>query len=119
DEEKYASTASHGGGVSAMKSSKLKPTFNRTGKRYEGERKRRARGTLSSEVCEKLPLEYLLYLLRRAAGSREKTEMFICSLSAKTVTYKGQLTCSQLFEYYKDLNDPGLTTHLAMVHSRF
>lgn len=44
---------------------------------------------------------------------------FPCSLSASTITYKGQFTCSQLYDYYEDLCDPHYHSKFAMVHSRF
>ncbi len=45
--------------------------------------------------------------------------MYICSLSSQTVTYKGQLTPEQVMGYYTDLQEPHFTSHMALVHSRF
>lgn len=44
---------------------------------------------------------------------------YICSLSAKTIVYKGLFTSDQLWEYYTDLKDPEFETYLALVHTRF
>ena len=44
---------------------------------------------------------------------------YICSLSTKTIIYKGMLTTDQLSVYFDDLNDKDFTSHVAMVHSRF
>ncbi|KAK0097828.1 hypothetical protein PV326_013412 [Microctonus aethiopoides] len=44
---------------------------------------------------------------------------YICSLSLKTVVYKGQLTADQLWRYFGDLNCPRFETSLALVHTRF
>ncbi len=44
---------------------------------------------------------------------------YMCSLSARTLVYKGQLTAEQLPRYFPDLMAPEYTSHLAMVHSRF
>lgn len=44
---------------------------------------------------------------------------YICSLSRKTVVYKGQLTSDQLWTYFPDLSDPMYDTYLALVHTRF
>eukprot|EP01050_Picozoa_sp_SAG11_P005590 SAG11_NODE_400_length_9761_cov_5.916373_4_plen_858_part_00 len=44
---------------------------------------------------------------------------YLCSLSAKTMTYKGQLTCEQVFLYYPDLCSEEMESHIALVHSRF
>ena len=46
-------------------------------------------------------------------------EFYWASLSTKTLVYKGQLRTDQLPEYYPDLNDPRVTSALALVHSRF
>ncbi|XP_051158706.1 uncharacterized protein LOC127280028 [Leptopilina boulardi] len=44
---------------------------------------------------------------------------YICSLSLRTVVYKGQLTADQLWEYFPDLKSPRFETYLALVHTRF
>ncbi|KAJ1485201.1 class II glutamine amidotransferase domain-containing protein [Baffinella frigidus] len=46
-------------------------------------------------------------------------ELYICSLSANVVTYKGMLKSEQVMEYYQDLEDVDFESHCAMVHSRF
>lgn len=46
-------------------------------------------------------------------------DLYVCSLSSQTITYKGQLTPEQVYGYYKDLQNPDFTSHLALVHSRF
>ncbi|MFC6726692.1 glutamate synthase subunit alpha, partial [Halobium palmae] len=67
-----------------------------------------------------------LYVGRRAA---EKTvgasdvdgaaRFYVCSLSRKTLVYKGLLTAEQLRSYYPDLADERLDSQLALVHARF
>ena len=57
--------------------------------------------------------------LRRKSGLTQADMLYICSLSAKTIVYKGMLTPAQLFPFYRDLQNPDYKTHLAMVHSRF
>jgi glutamate synthase (NADPH/NADH) large chain len=44
---------------------------------------------------------------------------YLCSLSSRTVVYKGMLTPAQLAPYYPDLGDETLESALALVHSRF
>ncbi|KAK9869813.1 hypothetical protein WA026_003542 [Henosepilachna vigintioctopunctata] len=44
---------------------------------------------------------------------------YICSLSRKTVVYKGQLTSDQLWSYFLDLSDPLYEAFLTLVHTRF
>ena len=46
-------------------------------------------------------------------------EFYISSLSARTIVYKGMLIAHQTDHFFKDLNDPDLESHFAMVHSRF
>ncbi|MCS6824542.1 MAG: glutamate synthase large subunit [Cytophagaceae bacterium] len=43
----------------------------------------------------------------------------ISCLSYKTITYKGQFTTGQVRNYFPDLNNNGVVSALAVVHSRF
>ncbi|KAL8095758.1 glutamate synthase 1 [NADH], chloroplastic isoform X1 [Apium graveolens] len=74
--------------------------------------------------------EQQLYILRRVSmvairaalnlqhGSVK--DFYICSLSSRTVVYKGQLKPNQLKEYYySDLGNQRFTSYMALVHSRF
>ncbi|GLU12011.1 hypothetical protein SLE2022_287200 [Rubroshorea leprosula] len=75
-------------------------------------------------------LEQQMYILRRLSmvairaalnlqhgGSRD---FYICSLSSRTVVYKGQLKPDQLKAYYHaDLGDERFTSYMALIHSRF
>jgi glutamate synthase (NADPH/NADH) large chain len=70
--------------------------------------------------------ERMLYLARNRVINQMLNDkriataaFYICSLSAKTIIYKGQLTSGQVPKFYADLRDPDYTSHLAMVHSRF
>ena len=44
---------------------------------------------------------------------------YVCSLSTKTIVYKGQFNPCQLWEYFDDLKDPEFKTYLCIVHTRF
>ncbi|HZZ56961.1 MAG TPA: glutamate synthase large subunit [Opitutaceae bacterium] len=44
---------------------------------------------------------------------------YVCSLSHKTLVYKGMLLTTQLEQYFTDLGHPAMETALALVHSRF
>ncbi len=46
-------------------------------------------------------------------------DFYICSLSSKTICYKGMFFAWQLFDYYPDLNDEDLESALAIVHQRY
>ena len=66
----------------------------------------------------------ILALDRRAFVLRKRAEhdiegVYLASLSARTITYKGMLTSHQLDEFYPDLSDDLLVSGLALVHSRF
>ena len=69
-----------------------------------------------------------LYVLRRefeqsaqreeeAASSYEGT--YVCSLSSRTIVYKGMFLVGQLRKFYVDLQSEDYRTAIAMVHSRF
>eukprot|EP00981_Chlorochromonas_danica_P010245 scaffold3058_cov165-Ochromonas_danica.AAC.36 len=65
-----------------------------------------------------------LYRIRRMVESELLSNellssFYVCSLSSQTITYKGQLTPEQVFEYYHDLRSEDFASHMALVHSRF
>lgn len=65
-------------------------------------------------------LERQLYLLRKKIERRTSDpDFYIVSLSSKHIVYKGMLSSLQLRRYFKDLQNPYLTSGLALVHSRF
>jgi len=70
-------------------------------------------------------LEIELYKLRRKISKTwqrndlKREQAYICSLSCRTIVYKGYLTNSQLRNYYNDLKSGNMVTDLAIVHSRF
>ena len=68
-----------------------------------------------------LALERSLYRIRKKVERRTRSDedFYICSLSSRTIIYKGMLTSGQLRRFYPDLNDRFLTSGVALVHSRF
>ncbi|MGO2860020.1 MAG: glutamate synthase large subunit [Brevibacterium sp.] len=61
-------------------------------------------------------------LRRRAYIVRKRLDLagiYFPSLSPTTITYKGMLETGQLARYYTELDDPRLTSRIALVHSRF
>jgi glutamate synthase (NADPH/NADH) large chain len=71
-------------------------------------------------------LERRLYLARKiaeraalAAGGDIARHFYVCSLSARTIVYKGMLISTQLHGFFPDLADPRFKTAIALVHSRF
>ena len=70
--------------------------------------------------------ERKLYVIRkrsghaiRALGLARANELYVPSFSAQTIVYKGMLLAHQVGEFYLDLQDPRLTSALALVHQRF
>ncbi|CAI2718652.1 glutamate synthase large subunit [Nitrospina watsonii] len=71
--------------------------------------------------------ERKLYILRKQAGRAIRASglaqlyesYYICSLSSKTIVYKGQLMAPQVGRYYLDVSDPRMTSALSLVHSRY
>jgi len=65
----------------------------------------------------------VMELERRAFCLRKRIErttgVYLPSLSARTLTYKGMLTTHQLSAYFPDLDDPRFASAIALVHSRF
>ncbi len=60
----------------------------------------------------------LLYITRREFEQGNE-DTYICSLSSRTIVYKGMFLVNQLREFYKDLQDKEYQTAIAIVHSRF
>jgi glutamate synthase (NADPH/NADH) large chain len=67
---------------------------------------------------EPIQLDRVAFVLRKRV-EHEVDGVYIPSLSARTIVYKGMLTGHQLDEYYPDLSDPRFESGLALVHSRF
>ena len=63
-------------------------------------------------------LERRLYILRRRI-EKSGADLYIYSLSARTVVYKGLLLAPQLPLFYTDLTDPRFTSPVALVHQRY
>jgi len=77
-----------------------------------------------SDMTDDLAFERKLYVLRKRAHSAIRSDRgdpywYPCSLSGRTLVYKGMLMPKQVGEYFPDLHDPDLTSALALVHSRF
>jgi glutamate synthase (NADPH/NADH) large chain/glutamate synthase (ferredoxin) len=67
--------------------------------------------------------ERKLYVIRRLIEKQLKTEgigaFYICSLSTRTIVYKGLLTGTQLAPYYPDLTAERFRSVFAVVHQRY
>ncbi len=97
-------------------------------------------GEMSSKTCPvirqvflqhgpqsvQIDFEQALYLLRRRvenaviSGHLDPEDQFaVCSLSSRTICYKGYLMAGQVPEFYTDLNDSHLVSALIIVHQRY
>ncbi len=63
--------------------------------------------------------DQLFRLRRKIEKSYHSEELVICSLSAKTIVYKGMLHAYQVGRFYPDLKDELMETSIALTHSRF
>ena len=64
-----------------------------------------------------LDLERLAFCFRKRIEHR--FPLYVPSLSARTIVYKGMLTTGQLEGFFPDLSDARVVSTLALVHSRF
>ena len=79
-----------------------------------------------AEIPNQEIFERKLYIIRKKFEKRvleadftQQELCFFCSLSSKTLVYKGQLKSEQLSQFYPDLSDPSFASALAIVHSRY
>ncbi|MCK6490328.1 MAG: glutamate synthase large subunit [Planctomycetes bacterium] len=70
--------------------------------------------------------ELQLYLARKRAENLVRThqlagngQFYVCSLSSKTIVYKGMFLAHTLGEYFPDLGDERAVSALALVHQRY
>ena len=80
----------------------------------------------SSDIKEQNDFERKLYVIRKrlenemsASDIEHQEGLYICSLSTRTIVYKGMLIPEQLDTFYIDLNHRDFKSALALVHSRF
>ena len=59
-----------------------------------------------------------LYVVRREF-EQSSEDTYICSLSSRTIVYKGMFLVGQLRRFYDDLQDGDYEAAIAIVHSRF
>ena len=70
--------------------------------------------------------ERRLYVCRRSIEKAADADpalagkiFYVCSMSSRTIVYKGMLVATQMRQFYTDLNDAAVETALALVHSRY
>ncbi|MFO1185353.1 MAG: glutamate synthase large subunit [Bauldia sp.] len=78
------------------------------------------------EAADEEALERKLYIVRKVISARIyasygglKNDFYVCSMSCRTVVYKGMFLSYQLGAYYQDLRDKRFASAMALVHQRF
>ncbi|MGN0059001.1 MAG: glutamate synthase central domain-containing protein, partial [Coriobacteriales bacterium] len=73
-----------------------------------------------------IEFERLLYVCRRTIEKRAHASVeladkifYVCSMSARTIVYKGMLVATQMRGFFPDLDDASTETAIALVHSRY
>lgn len=81
---------------------------------------------VGGEGLEGETLERRLFVVRKRIEHRVRNRLgadardfYICSMSARTIVYKGMFLAPQLGQYYADLSDERIETALAVVHQRY
>jgi glutamate synthase (NADPH/NADH) large chain len=79
-----------------------------------------------SNVADQNAFERKLFIIRkriehavRALGQNDPAQVYIPSLSSRTIVYKGMLLANEVGTYYRDLADESMVSALALVHQRF
>ena len=65
-----------------------------------------------------LPFDRKLYIARRVF-EQSNADTYVCSMSSRTIVYKGMFLVGQLRAFYGDLQEEDCESAIAMVHSRF
>ncbi|HJO93219.1 MAG TPA: glutamate synthase large subunit [Victivallales bacterium] len=79
----------------------------------------------SSYVKKSDDFERALYILRRKIENSiygsgiSEDDFYICSLSCRSIVYKGLLMAPQLASFYIDLNNESIISSYAIVHQRY
>ncbi len=72
---------------------------------------------------DKEQFERELYIIRRriekAASAAGIVGMYLCSLSCRSIIYKGMMLAEQVAEFYPDLMDERFTSAFAIYHQRY
>ncbi|MEE1210206.1 MAG: glutamate synthase subunit alpha, partial [Parafannyhessea umbonata] len=70
--------------------------------------------------------ERALYVCRRVIEKKADAEsalsgkiFYVCSMSSRTIVYKGMLVATQMRRFYPDLADAATESSIALVHSRY
>ena len=70
------------------------------------------------DVNKGIDFDRKLYIARRVFEQTAE-DTYVCSLSSRTIVYKGMFLVGQLRTFFKDLVDEDYESAIALVHSRF
>jgi glutamate synthase (NADPH/NADH) large chain len=75
------------------------------------------------ELRDEATCERDLYVIRRRiekqAIAAQIAELYLCSLSCRSLIYKGMFLAEHLTEFYPDLSDPRFASRFAIYHQRY
>lgn len=70
------------------------------------------------DLAKGIDFDRKLYVVRRVF-EQSNDNTYVCSLSSRTIVYKGMFLVDQLRKFYSDLQSDSYESAIAMVHSRF
>ncbi len=77
----------------------------------------------NSKGVDEDTFERELYVIRRriekAAAAAQVLELYLCSLSCRSIIYKGMMLAEQVAEFYPDLMDEKFESAFAIYHQRY
>lgn len=84
-----------------------------------------AQAFITFDKLTNLQLERKLYITRKCIENKAAQEgfsiedLYISSISSKTIIYKGMFVAPQLEQFFPDLTNPNFTSAIAVVHQRY
>ena len=77
----------------------------------------------NSKGIDEEAFERELYVIRRriekAAAAAQVPQLYLCSLSCRSIIYKGMMLAEQVAEFYPDLKDERFESAFAIYHQRY
>ena len=77
----------------------------------------------NNKLMERNALERLLFESRKkilkTTRSQQINDFYICSLSSRSIIYKGMFLAESLSDFYPDLKDPRFISRFSIFHQRF
>ena len=96
--------------------SKSPPANRRCGRRLSGAESLR-RGRIERRLFA--ARKRMEHAIAADADAKDPAGFYCCSLSSRTVVYKGMFLAAQLAQYYPDLTDERFESAMAVAHQRF